>query len=588
MKLSKPRRVSPITLFRVDLLRQSTRVATREYLSSLIEMVYFCLGSGVFLFTKKRNIKSVGGISMKILVLDGVSEKGVEILREPGFDVEVFDGKLTEDQLVAKIVDFNAVIVRSATKITERVINAAPNLKIIGRAGVGVDNIDTNAATQAGVIVVNAPDGNTIAAAEQTLALILAVARNVPQANENLKKGKWMRKEYLGVELREKVLGVIGLGRIGTAVAKRAQGFQMKTIGYDPFVTEEKAQEIGIQLMTLDDVIRNADFLTVHLPLTKESRYMLDSTAFEKMKDGVRIINVARGGIIDEKALYEAVASGKVAAAALDVFEVEPTTESPLFELDNVIVTPHLGASTEEAQVNVALDVAREIVAVLQGAMATNAVNMPAIPNEVLMAVKPYFNLAEKLGSFAAQLTKEYDTIEITYSGEIAALEVAPLTTAVTKGVLEAVAQLPVNYVNAPFLAKNKGIKIISAKRSDSEDYTSLITVKLTGGKCSKEISGTLFRNNDARIVMIDGYHVDAIPQGHMLVAPHVDKPRIIGRVGMILGDYDINIASMQVGRKETGGRAVMVLGVDAPINDESLRLIGEIDGILDVTPVSL
>ncbi len=525
---------------------------------------------------------------MKVLVLDGVSQKGIDILKEPGFDVVAIEEKLSEDKLCEIIGEYDAMIVRSATTVTAKIMDNATNLKIIGRAGVGVDNIDVNAATQKGIIVVNAPDGNTIAAAEQTMALMMALARYVAPANENLKKGKWMRKEYVGVELRDKVLGVVGLGRIGTAVAKRAQGFEMQTIGYDPFVTEEKAKAIGIKLMNLEEVFKTADFLTIHMPLTKETKNLINTKTFEIMKDGVRIINVARGGIVNEQDLYEAVKSGKVAGAAIDVFETEPTTESPLFELENIVVTPHLGASTEEAQVNVALDVAHDIVGVLQGEMAKNAVNMPSIPAELLAAVKPYLSLGEQLGKFAAQLTSEIDTIEVSYAGEISNLNVAPITTAVLKGVLDTLSDEPVNFINASIIAKAKGVKIVEAKQSEEEDYTNLIKVTLSGSKCVKQVAGSLFRNNDARIVMIDNFHVDAIPQGNMIIAPHTDKPGIIGKVGTLIGNVNVNIASMQLGRKEIGGNAVMVLVVDNPVPQDVLDEIVKVDGIKDVKFVTL
>lgn len=526
---------------------------------------------------------------MKILVLDGVSEKGIQILREPGFDVDVIAETLTEDKLVEIMPNYHGVIVRSATKITKRIMENAPNLVIVGRAGVGVDNIDIEAATNCGIIVVNAPDGNTIAAAEQTMALMLAVARFVPQANENLKKGKWMRKEYTGVELRGKTLGVVGLGRIGTAVAKRAQGFEMEVIGYDPFISEEKALASGIKLMSLDEVIKNADFLTVHLPLTKETKNLCAAETFEKMKKGVRIINVARGGIICEKSLYDAVKSGKVAGAALDVFETEPTTESPLFELENVIVTPHLGASTKEAQVNVALDVAHEMVAVLQGEMAKNAVNLPAIPQEVLVAIKPYLTLAEKLGKFVAQLADNVESVEIIYSGDVAQLTVAPISTTLLKGLLSSLlVDESVNFVNAGIIAKNRGIKVVESKVEIAEDYANLITVKVKSEKGEKTVAGTIFADNDLRIVMIDGYRVDALPEGNLIVAPHIDKPRIIGPVATLIGEHNINIATMQVGRKVLGGKAVMLLGLDAAVPDQTLQEIAKIDGIIDVKFVSL
>lgn len=524
---------------------------------------------------------------MKVLVLDGVAPKAVEILSNAGVEAVVNNNKITEDELVATIGDYDGVIVRSATKITAKVIEAGKNLKVIGRAGVGVDNIDVEAATNFGKLVVNAPDGNTIAAAEQTMALIMAVARNVAQANENLKKGKWMRKEYLGVELRHKVLGVIGLGRIGTAVAKRAQGFEMETIGYDPYINQERAAALGIKTVTLEELYSQADFITIHMPLNKETKDLINKNTYPKMKDGVRIINVARGGIVNEQDLYEAVKSGKVAGAALDVFETEPTTESPLFELDNVIVTPHLGASTEEAQVNVALDVAEEMVAIFNGEMAKSAVNMPAIPADVMKAVKPYLELAKKLGKLVSQLTGDINTVEVFYSGEIAPLNVAPITTTLIMGILNNVLTEPVNFVNAPILAKNRGIKVIESKLDAVEDYANLITVKVKGN-CEKEIAGTMFSGNDARLVLIDGYRIDAILEGNMLVVPHMDKPKVIGKVGTLIGEHDINIHTMQVGRKIIGGKAVMVFGIDAPVPDEALTELAKIDGVLDVKFVSI
>lgn len=526
---------------------------------------------------------------MKVLVLDNVSEKAVKILAEGGIDAIVNNNKMTEEELCAIIGEYDGVIVRSASKITAPVIEAGKNLKIIGRAGVGVDNIDINAATNAGVVVVNAPDGNTIAATEQTLALLLALARNLPQAHKDLKEGKWMRKEYVGVELRNKVLGLIGLGRIGTAVAKRAQAFGMTTIGFDPFVTPEAAEANGIIYKSQEDVIKEADFLTLHIPKTKDSINLINRDTIALMKDGARIINVARGGIINEEDLYVAVKEGKLAGAALDVFLAEPTTESPLFELNNVIVAPHLGASTEEAQVNVALDVAEEFVNVLvKGEMAKNAVNLPSIPADVMATVKPYLDLVEKLGKFAAQLTCDITSIEITYSGDVAALNTAPLTTTALKGVLSASTDDSVNFVNAGILAKDRGIKVIERKVEDDDDYANMVTVKVAGSTCQKSVSGTLFHNNDARIVGIDCYRIDAIPSGYMLVIPHIDKPKVIGRVGTIIGEYDINIATMQVGRKEIGGRAVMVLGVDNQVPERALAEIAEIDGIMDVKMVAL
>ncbi len=525
---------------------------------------------------------------MKILVLDGVSEKGVKILRDPGYDAVVNNDKMTEDELCAIIGEYDAVIVRSASKITAKVIEVGTKLKVIGRAGVGVDNIDVAAASARGIVVVNAPDGNTIAATEQTIGLMLALARNIPQAHAGLKQGKWMRKEYTGVELRNRTLGIIGLGRIGMAVARRAQALEMKTIGYDPFVSAENAADQGVTYKTLDEIWAESDFISLHIPKTKESLNMINKDTYAKMKDGVRIVNVARGGIVNEKDLYDAVKSGKVAGAALDVFEVEPTTESPLFELDNVIVNPHLGASTKEAQVNVALDVAEEMVRILQGEMPRTAVNMPPVKPDVLAAIKPYFELAEKLGKFQAQLaTGPIESVKVIYSGELTKTEVAPLTTAFIKGLLDPILEEAVNYINAPLLAKTRGIKIEESKIADDTDYAELITVEVQS-KCKKIVSGTLFGDDDPRIVMIDGYRIDIHPEGHILVVPHQDKPRIIGPVANLIGTHNINIAGMQVGRKAVGGNAIMMLAVDTPVPEATLAEIAKVDGVADVKLVSL
>ena len=526
---------------------------------------------------------------MKVLVLDNVAEKAVKILSEGGLEAVVNNNKMTEDELCGIIGEYDGVIVRSATKITAPVIAAGKNLKIIGRAGVGVDNIDIPAATNAGLVVVNAPDGNTIAATEQTLALMLGLARNLPQAHKDLKEGKWNRKEYTGVELRGKVLGLIGLGRIGTAVAKRAQAFEMKTIGYDPMVSPEVAAANGIIVKSQADVIKEADFLSLHIPKTKESLNMINKDAIATMKDGARIINVARGGVVNEEDLYEAVKSGKLAGAALDVWAVEPTTESPLFELNKVVVAPHLGASTKEAQVNVALDVAEEFVNVLiRGEMAKNAVNLAPIKPDVLAAIKPYLTLAEKLGKLQAQLaTGAIKNIKITYSGELGKVEVSPLTTTFLKGFLEQIVEDSVNFVNAPIMAKERGLVVEESKTAAVGDYTELISVTVTSD-CTKEVAGTLFGDDDPRIVIIDGYRIDVVPEGNILVVPHQDKPKIIGPVANLIGEHNINIAFMQVGRKVIGGKAIMMLAVDAPVPDETLAKISKVDGVFDVKMVTL
>jgi D-3-phosphoglycerate dehydrogenase len=457
------------------------------------------------------------------------------------------------------------------------VIAAGKNLKIIGRAGVGVDNIDIPAATNAGLLVVNAPDGNTIAATEQTMALMLGLARNLPQAHKDLKEGKWMRKEYLGVELRNKVLGIIGLGRIGTAVAKRAQAFEMRTIGYDPMVSAEAAAANGITVKSLEEVLKEADFLTLHIPKTKDSLNLISKDTMAMMKDGARIINVARGGVVNEEDLYEAVRSGKLAGAAIDVFATEPATESPLFELNNVVVAPHLGASTREAQVNVALDVAEEFVNVLiKGEMARNAVNLAPIKPDVLAAIKPYLVLAEKLGKLQSQLASgSIRSIKITYSGELAQVETSPLTTSFLKGFLEPMVEEAgsINFVNAQILAKERGINVEEVKSGEAGDYTALISVTVESDTV-KEAAGTLFGNDDPRIVLIDGYRVDVIPEGNILVVPHQDKPKVAGPVATILGEHDINIAFFRVERRSRGGEAIMVIETDEPLPEAVVEAI--------------
>jgi D-3-phosphoglycerate dehydrogenase len=525
----------------------------------------------------------------KVLVMDGVEEKGLVALRqEPEIEV-VIGAKMTEDELCAVIGEYDGMIVRSATKVTARVVENAARLKVVGRAGVGVDNIDIPAATSKGILVVNAPGGNTIAAAEQTMAMMLALSRNIPRACATLRAGKWDKKAFMGVELRDKILGVVGLGRIGSAVAKKAQGMDMNVVAYDPYITEEKAELLGIKLLSLEDVFRQADFITVHIPLTKETKHIVGEKAFSLMKEGVRVINCARGGVLDEQALYSAMKAGKVAGAALDVFEKEPNTDSPLYEFDNFIATPHLGASTKEAQLSVAVDVSESIVAALKGDFVKNTVNIPSLSPKALKIVKPYLALAEKMGKFAAQIIRgRVNKLEVIYGGDLANQEVTPITTALIKGFLESILQDMVNFVNASLQAKNRGIQVVQKQSEEEGDYANLINVKVTSNKEEVSVAGTIFGGVDARLVSIDGYHVDAVPEGNMLYIPHIDKPRIIGPVGNLIGAQDINISGMQVGRKAIGGRAVMLLNVDAPLPEETMAEINKIDGILGVRNVSL
>ncbi|NLO89801.1 MAG: phosphoglycerate dehydrogenase [Clostridia bacterium] len=523
---------------------------------------------------------------MRVLITDSVSEKGVEVLKDAGIKVDINTG-LSEDEIANIIGDYDALIVRSQTKVTRKILDNASSLKIIGRAGVGVDNIDLDAATEKGIIVVNAPEGNTIAAAEHTMAMMLALARNIPQAHNALINGTWDRKTYMGVELRNKVLGVLGLGKIGSQVAKRSLAMEMKVLAYDPFVSSKRAEELGVELVDLRTIFKNADFITIHLPLKEDTKKLIDRDAFAVMKPGVRIVNVARGGIVDEQALYEALKEGKVAGAAVDVFEKEPMTDSPLFGLKNVVVTPHLGASTKEAQINVAVDVANEIVRYYRGEAVKNAVNAPSVSPEVMDRLNPYLELSHKMGKFVSQLMGGIEGVKIQYNGDIASYEVNVITNSFLRGLLETMLNSAVNLINAPYIAKSRGIKVYESKTLEAKDYTNLITVSAEAKEEQLTVSGTVF-SNEPRIVRYQGYTMDAVPQGHMLVVPHIDRPRIIGPVATYLGDHGINIAGMQVGRESAGGQAIMFLTVDSKVTDDMLKEIAQMDGILGVKYVYL
>ncbi|MFH1784582.1 MAG: phosphoglycerate dehydrogenase [bacterium] len=525
---------------------------------------------------------------MKILVSDPISDKGVEIFKKAKIDVDV-KTKLTPEELKNIIGDYDGLIVRSQTKVTKDIIEAGKKLKIIGRAGVGIDNVDVPSATKKGIIVMNTPGGNTISAAEHTLSLMLALSRNIPQAHSSLKAGEWKRKEFTGTEVMGKTLGIIGLGRIGAEVAKRAVGFGMNIVAYDPFVTVEYVQRLGAKLVpTTEDVFKVADYITLHIPVTDETKYLINKKTIASMKDGVRIINCARGAIVNTKDLAEAVKSGKVKGAALDVFEKEPPpADDPVFSLPNIIVTPHLGASTEEAQVNVAIDIAKQVVDAITGKVVRNAVNMPSVDPEVLKEIKPYLELAEKIGKLAGQLGKgRTNEVTLEYSGEVSQYDVGPISTALVKGLLEPVIGEDVNYVNATFIANERGIKIVESKSSQLEDFANLVTVKLKGDKGELVIGGTLFGKRDKRIVFIDDFYLDAIPEGYMLICSNLDKPGVIGYLGTVLGKNKINIAAMQVGRKKSvAGEALTVISID---NDVPKDVLSEIKKYKDITDIQL
>jgi len=536
----------------------------------------------------------------RVIVTDNLSEEGIKKLREfAEVDVEL---GLSPEELKKRIPNYDAIVIRSGTKVTEEIVEAGSTgrLKVIGRAGVGVDNIAVETATEKGILVVNSPEANTISAAEHTIAMMLSLSRKIPDANVSLKSGKWDRKKYMGVEVNEKVLGVVGLGRVGGEVAKRAKGLGMKVVAYDPFISEEKAKDLGITLASLNDTLAVADFITLHTPLTKDTRHLISEKEFAMMKDGVRVINCARGGVIDERALKEAIKSGKVAGAALDVFEQEPPEDRELVESDQVITTPHLGASTKEAQKAAATVIAEQVIDALQNKPVKNTVNMIYVEEEILDSMKPYLKLGEKLGLLAAQLVPKSGRIEelkIAYEGELGSAEagVGKNTRVITRAILKSFLSLftdGVNYVNAEAIAKKFGIKLTESKTEEIENFSSLISVttmtQMKGEEKSKTVAGTLFAKDDPRIVRINGYRVDAVPSGYMLICSFLDKPRVIGPVCMILGDKGINIAGMQVGREKVGGEAVMVINVDSLVSEGGIDEIKDVRNIFDVTLVKL
>ncbi len=524
----------------------------------------------------------------KVLVSDKLAKEGIEILGKVA-EVDVKTG-LSEDELCGIIGEYDALVIRSGTQVTSKVLEAADKLKIIGRAGVGVDNVDVPTATEKGVIVVNSPGGNTIAAAEHTVAMLLALSRNIPQAYCSMKAGEWNRSAFVGNEVYKKTLGVLGLGKIGQEVAKRCQSFGMKVIAYDPFISSEAASALGVELMDLDECLAAADYITLHLPKNKETLGMIGAKQFEMMKDGVRIVNVARGGIIDDDALIAAVKNGKCAGAGIDVYPKEPPDfTSEIFQLPSVVTTPHLGASTKEAQVNVAVDVCEQIADVFEGRSARSAVNMPALSPEVLAAVQPYLPLAERLASLAAQTTEGRPSqVEVRYAGEAASIETGPVTRALLVGLLMPVVGDSVNPVNAPLIAKSRGIEVVESKTPDGGDYTTLLTVSVKTDKGVNEVSGTLFGAKEQRVVRMGGFPMDMAPEGLVLIAQHQDKPGVIGQVGTLLGDKGINIAGMSVGRKKPGAIALMALNVDGEIPPDVMEKISRIAGIADVKQVQL
>ncbi|SFB28527.1 D-3-phosphoglycerate dehydrogenase [Lentibacillus halodurans] len=524
-----------------------------------------------------------------ILMADPISHEGLDVLQKSEFVTVVGDTGLIPEELKNRISEFDALLVRSQTKVTREIIEKAINLKIIGRAGVGVDNIDLDAATEYGIIVVNAPNGNTNSAAEHTMAMIMALSRKIPQAHFALKNHRWERSKYVGVELKNKTLGIIGLGRIGTEVAYRAKGQRMNVMAYDPFLTEEKAEKMGVDYGGFEDVLKQADYITVHTPLLKETRHMIGPEAFEMMKNDVHIVNCARGGIIDEAALYDALVSGKAAGAAIDVLEEEPFQDHRLLDLPQVIATPHLGASTVEAQENVAIDVCQDVLSHLTGDLVKNPVNLSSVPSDILSQIEPYFHLAEKLGHFLIHLTKDVpEEVNIYYSGKLSDVKIAPITRNAVKGLLQRHLGSHVNDVNALYLAEKKDITIHENRTSTTKGFTNMITVEVKTKSGVRRVSGTLLNGLGARIVRVDHYSVDVMPEGHIVIIHHQDLPGVIGKMGSLLAKHDINIATMQVDRSDIGGDAIMILTIDKYLEKDGLDELKELEEITDVTAVDL
>ena len=520
----------------------------------------------------------------RILIADPVAPEGIELLRAIG-EVEVKTGQAA-DALVASIENYDALVVRSETKVTRAILEAGTRLQVVGRAGVGVDNIDLEAATERGVIVVNAPQGNTIAAAEHTIALLMALARHIPQADASMRAGKWDRKTYVGPEVRGKTLGIIGLGPIGSEVARRGVGLDMRVLAHDPYVAEERVRSLGAEPADFETLISVADFISVHVPMTAATRGMISTDQIARMKEGVRLLNVARGGIIDEAALAEAVKAGKVAGAAVDVFTAEPIDpQNPLLGDPRIITTPHLGASTAEAQERVAVDVAEQIVDVLGGRPARYAVNAPMLAPETLKVVGPYMAVAEIVGTVATQLvTGKLKSIELEYLGEIAEYDTTPLKASVIRGLLKPISEETVNIVNANVIAQSRGWDIAEQQRTSHAVFNNLVNLKVITSDDEVTVSGTVVHDH-AHIVLINGLDVDLAPERgtYLLACDNEDRPGMIGRVGTLLGEFDINIQSMQVGRRGRRGRALMLIAVDEAPTEEQLDAIEGIPGIYNV-----
>ncbi len=513
---------------------------------------------------------------MKVLISDNLSQAGVDVLEKAGLEVDVNTG-LSSDELKEIIGNYEGLVIRSATQVTADLLEAAHKLEVVGRAGIGLDNVDILAASQKGIVVMNAPDGNATTAAEHAIAMMMALSRNIPRACQSMKEGKWEKKKFMGREVTGKIFGVVGIGRIGGIAASRAQGLKMKTIAYDPHMPKEMADKIGVELVSLEELAKRSDYISVHVPFTTETKNLVSIQFFENMKSDGMFIDCARGGVCDEAALYEALLNNKIGGAALDVFGIEPTSleNCPLLGLDNFICTPHLGASTSEAQESVALIIAEQLSDYLLKGAVTNAVNVPSVSDDVLAQVGPYLTLGEMLGSFHMQIAKGgVEEVNIEYSGELAELNTSPITVAFLKGLFTPILKDAVNFVNAPIIAKDRGIRVVESKSDQADDFINTLSVKVTTSEGEDVLVGTVFGHNEPRLVRINDFRLEALPSGSMLLVYNKDVPGVIGALGTTLGNAGVNISRMTVGREEESNQNVILLSTDELTSKELLEKV--------------
>lgn len=523
---------------------------------------------------------------MKVLISDNLDPVGEKILTDAGLEVDINTG-LPPEELKKIIGDYDGLVIRSATKVTDEIIEAADNLKVVGRAGIGLDNVDIPAASKRGVVVMNAPDGNATTAAEHAIAMMMALTRNIPQATARLKEGGWDKKKFQGREVTGKTVGIIGIGRIGAIFAERAKGLKMKVIAFDPHMPKELVEKLGVELVSMEELCARADYISVHVPLTKETAKIVSTKEFKAMKSELMFIDCARGGVVDEEALYDALKSGEIRGAALDVFANEPTSleGTPLLSLPNFICTPHLGASTSEAQVNVAVAICEQMADYLNNGTVTNAVNVPSVSADVLAQIGPYASLAEMLGSLQMQIAQgSVEEVSLEFGGDLAEMNTSPITVAFLKGLFTPILKDAVNFVNAPMIAKDRGIKVVESKTSSTDTFSSLLTIKVTTNEGENCLSGTVFGKNDPRLVRLNTFRLEALPQGPMLFVSNDDVPGVIGALGTTLGAAGVNISRMTVGQEEKEGSArnIILLNTDELMSKEQLSQVAKLDHIND------